>query len=354
MLYHNLGRVGDGAASAARFEDVTLKSGLARRSGPGLGAICADFDGDQWLDILIADDGQPNRLWINQHDGTFTEEAVLRGLAFNALGQAEANMGIARGDLRGEGLFDVFVTHLTGETHTLWSQQPRGFFQDRTAAVGLANSAWRGTGFGTVFGDIDNDGALDLAVVNGRVRRETLFPAKIEDAQFLGRFWSHYAERNQLFRADGAGGFRDVSDQNGGFCGRPAVSRALACGDIDRDGGVDLLVSSVAGAAGLYRNIAANRGNWLEVRAIDPSLKRDAYGAQIIVSAGGRKFVRWINPGFSYLSSNDPCAHFGLGAATEISEIRVTWPDGTDESFAARAVNQMIALRKGDGKAAGK
>ena len=354
MLYRNLGREVDASRPAIRFEDVTTKSGLDQRTGPGLGVVCADFNGDHWPDIFIADDGQPNRLWINQRDGTFKEEALLRGIALNSVGRAEANMGIALGDVRGKGLLDVFVTHLTGETHTLWVQDPPGVFQDRTAESGLASSAWRGTGFGTAFADFDNDGALDLAVVNGRVRHEALLPEKIEAARGLGPFWSQYAERNQLFLNDGNGRFQDVSEQNPSFCGGPGVCRALAWGDIDNDGGMDLLVTTVAGPARLHRNIAAKRGHWLLVRALDTRLNRDAYGAQITIRAGDRKVVRWINAGGSYLSSNDPRAHFGLGAATEIDGIDVIWPDGSAESFAAVSADQLLVLRKGDGRAARK
>lgn len=348
MLFHNLGA--GAAGNAVRFEDATLPSGLARQAGPGLGVLCADFNGDRWQDIFIADDGRPNRLWINQRDGTFTEEAMLRGVAHNALGQPQANMGVAFGDVSGKGVFDIFVTHLTGETNTFWRQESPGMFQDRTAAVGLASPGWRGTGFGTVLADFDNDGALDLAVVNGRVRREGSTPENVAAARALGPFWSEYAERNQLFANDGSGQFRDVSEVNPAFCGVPAVSRALACGDLDNDGGLDLLVTALAGPARLFRNVAPVRGNWLLVRAIDPALKRDAYGAEITVSAGGKKFVRWINPSSSYLSSHDPRAHFGLGGASAISGIDVIWPDGAEESFAGAAANQLLVLRKGDGR----
>jgi len=368
-LYHNLGansrqgdketrRPGDQGkgspvslappllVSLSVFEDVTLKSGLGGIPGPGLGVACADFNGDRWPDIFIANDGQPNRLWINQHDGTFKEEAVVRGLAYNALGQAEAGMGVALGDVDGDGAFDVFVTHLTEETNTLWRQGPKGMFHDRTAAAGLATGRLRGTGFGTVLADFDHDGALDLAVANGRVSRN---PAV---GQTSGAFWDRYVEPNQLFGNDGSGRFRDISADNAAFCGTPAVGRGLACGDINGDGALDLLVTTVAGPARLYRNVGAGRGHWLLVRALDPALKRDAYGALITIQAAGRRLLRWINPGYSYLCSNDPRAHFGLGTAQRVDAIDVLWPDGTEESFSGCAADQILVLRKGQGKRA--
>jgi len=356
-LYHNLG-VGNGAHGAERgassgmraalraprFEDVTLKSGLGRIPGPGLGVVCADFNGDRWPDLFIANDGQPNRLWINQHDGTFTEEAVVRGLAYNALGQAEAGMGVALGDVDGDGAFDVFVTHLTEETNTLWRQGPLGIFHDRTAAAGLVNGRLRGTGFGVVLADFNHDGALDLAVANGRVSRNRAL-----EQMPPGTFWDRYRERSQLFVNDGAGRFRDISSDNVPFCGRPAVARGLACGDINGDGALDLLVTNVAGAARLYQNVAPQRGHWLLIRALDPVLKRDAYGALITVQTGNRRLLRCVNPGYSYLCSNDPRAHFGLGSSQHVDAVEVVWPDGTEESFAGCAANQILVLRKGQG-----
>jgi hypothetical protein len=327
-----------------RFEDVTLKSGLARAPGPGLGVVCVDFNGDHWPDIFVANDGKPNHLWINQRDGTFKEEAIPRGLAYNAMGKAEANMGIALGDVDGAGLFDVFVTHTADETHRLWKQGPRGVFQDRTAAAGLANYRSRGTGFGTVLADFDHDGALDLAIVNGAITRQHAGPGGS-----LESFWSAYFQRNQLFANDGKGVFRDVSESNVPFCGPEAVSRGLACGDLDNDGALDLLVTSIAGPARLYRNVAPKRGHWLMIRAVDPALKRDAYGAEIVVYAGDRHWMRWINPAYSYVCSNDPRAHFGLGSAERVDRIDVIWPDGAEETFPGRSADQLVLLRKGTG-----
>jgi hypothetical protein len=345
-LYHNVGPAG----GTPRFEDVTLKSGLAGRPGAGLGVACADFDGDHWPDIFVANDGQPNHLWVNQRDGTFKEEGIVRGIALNALGQPEANMGVALGDVTGGGgSFDVFVTHLTGETNRLWSAQTGGVFIDRTAACGFAASKWRGTGFGTTFADFDNDGDPDLAVVNGRVRRAPQSPAG-------GSFWAEYAERNQVFANGGGGKFTDVSESNPAFCGAPAVSRGLACGDVDNDGAPDLLVSSVAGPACFYRGVAAAgdgpERHWLIVRAIDPKLGgRDAYGAEVTVTAAGRARKALVNPGYSYASSNDPRAHFGLGDADRIDSIDVLWPDGTQESFGPAPADQILVIKKGEGRA---
>jgi enediyne biosynthesis protein E4 len=335
------------------FEDVTVRSGLGRVPGPGLGVVCADFDGDGWPDILVANDAQPNRLWVNQlgrrgrnkDDPFFTEEGVLRGLAFNGLGQAQGNMGVAVGDVDGDGLFDVFVTHLTEETHTLWRQGPRGHFADGTAAAGLASPRWRGTGFGTVLADLDHDGAPDLVVVNGRVSR-----ARAVEPERLGPFWSCYAERNQVFANDGTGGFRDLSPGNAALCGEAGVYRGLAVGDVDGDGALDLLVTQVAGPARLYKNVAPKRGHWLLVRAVDPALKRDAYGAEVRVRAGGRRWVGWVNPGQSYLCSNDPRVHFGLGGARRVDDLSVRWPDGSREVFPGGRADRVVELRKGAGK----
>jgi hypothetical protein len=346
-LFHNRGpqsaiRNPQSAIALPRFEDVTVKSGLASKPGPGLGVVCADFDGDGWPDIFVANDGKPNHLWINHHDGTFKEEAALYALAYNGHGQSQAGMGIALGDTTGGGLFDVFVTHLTSETHTLWRQTGRGQFEDRTVLAGLTGARWRGTGFGTVLGDFDHDGALDLVIVNGRVSKP--------ENPGNGPFWTWYAERNQLFANDGKGRFRDISSSNEPFCGTGAVSRGLAVGDLTGDGALDLLVTSIAGPARLFRNVAPDRGHWLLVRAIDPALGgRDAYGAEVTVVDGERRWWRLINPGHSYLCSNDARAHFGLGSAHHVDAFHVVWPDGKRETFPGLDTDQVVVLRKGSG-----
>jgi hypothetical protein len=324
---------------------VTQKAGLFK-AGPGLGVTCADFNGDGWPDILIANDAVVNYLWINRHDGTFVDEALTRGVAYNSTGQVQANMGIALGDVFATGRFDVFITHLTEETHVLWQQTAPGVFEDRTVAAGLAAPRWRGTGFGTILADFDLDGALDLAIVNGRVNRSRI---SLPPAAQLDAYWASYMERNQLFRNDGKGKFRDVSLVNKAFCGTYGVSRGLVWGDFDGDGRVDLVVTGVAGPARFYRNVAPRNGHWLMVRALDPALHRDAYGALIKVRAGGRSWLGMINPGQSYLCSGDPRAHFGLGSVASLDAIQVAWPDGLTEAFAGGGVDRVVVLERGKG-----
>jgi hypothetical protein len=340
-LFRNLG-----AGKQPRFEDVTVASGLNRLVGPGLGVLCVDFDGDNWPDIFIANDGQANRLWINQKDGTFKEDSIARGVAYNAMGQAEAGMGVALGDVDGDGLFDLYITHLTEENNRLWRQGPRGLFQDQTAPGGLVETRWHGTGFGTVLGDFNLDGALDLAVVNGRVSKA---PRGANDA--LGPFWSLYAERNQLFVNEGKGRFRDISASNPSLCGTANIARGLTYGDLDNDGQLDLLVTTVVGPAHLYHNVVSKEGHWLCVRAVDPGHGgRDALGAEIHVRAGRRGWIRWINPATSYLCSNDPRAHFGLGGLERVDDITVLWPDGSRERFPGGSADRSVKLRKGAGE----
>jgi hypothetical protein len=343
-LFHNRGR--DARGRWLGFEDVTQAAGLAKR-GPALGVTCADFNGDGWPDILVANDSQPNYLWINQRDGTFTEQAAAFGVAWNGSGKALANMGVSLGDVFGTGRLDLFISHLVSESHTLWQQTRSGLFDDCTAAAGLAMPRWHGTGFGTILADFNLDGALDLAVVNGGVARtEGVLPP---DSR-LESHWAPYGQRNQLFTSDGKGHFADISPDNKDFCGGYAISRGLVWGSFANDGAVDLVVTAVAGPARYYRNQAPRKGHWLLVRAIDPALHRDAYGARVTVQTAGRSWVGLINPGQSYLCSGDPRAHFGLGKVDQVQEIRIDWPDGLVEVFACPGIDQEVRLERGKGK----
>lgn len=344
-LFHNVAGRGGGI----RFEDVTMSAGLGKLAGPGLGVVCADANGDRWPDVFIANDGHVNWLLINQQNGTFKEEAAQRGIAYNEMGVVQANMGIAIGDANGDGLFDILVTHLSTETHALWKQGPRGYFQDRTASSRVAASTWRGTGFGTVFSDLNSDGAQDLIVVNGGIKRLTIDSAPHGKANH-DPFWNGFEQRNQIFANNGKGVFTDGSAANLAFSGTAAVSRGLAVGDLDNDGGPDLVVTRIAAPARIYGNVAP-RGHWLTVRVVDPALGgRDAYGAEVTITTTDRRQTAWVNPSQSYLCSNDPRAHFGLDSATKVEGINVVWPDGSEEQFPGVAADQFITLRKSAGQ----
>lgn len=353
-LYRNLGRpvkskALNGATSKdtsapVAFSDVTVAAGIAAHSGPGLGLACRDFDGDGRPDIYVANDMKANCLWIQQADGTFQNEAVLRGVAINRLGEAEASMGVTTGDVDADGHADLLLSHLRGESNTLYLGDETGQFEDATARSGLASLSLEPTGFGVGLLDLEHDGDLDVLVVNGRVKRGSARSSDEVDA-----FWRNYAEPNQILRNDGSGVFKDDSRVGGKYAGRVEVSRGLAIGDIDNDGDLDVLVSNCAGPPRLYRNDFPNKGRWLMVRAVDPSLRRDAYGARLTVRAGGRQLSREINPSSSYLSSHDVRAHFGLGQAEQFESIEVVWPGGDSEIFPGGATNRSLILRRGDG-----
>ena len=340
VLLHNNG---DGT-----FTDVSEPSGIASVAGRGLGVVCEDFDADGWIDVYVANDGERNHLWMNNGDGTFTESAVVSGSAMSGFGNTEASMGVTAGDIDGDGDMDLFMSHLARETNTLYRNDGRGNFDDVTAQSGLGGPSLPFTGFGAVFFDLDHDGALDAAVVNGRVKRGAIIEGADPHSPLAA-----YAEPNLLFRNDGTGRFTDVSHRAPALCAPVQVSRGLAVADIDDDGDLDLLVSNCNGPARLLRNDAPKRGHWLIVRAIDPDLGRDAYGARITVTAGSRRWWRTINPGYSYASSNDPRAHFGLGDATTVDRIDVRWPDGRRERFDGGPADRVITVTRSTGVAEG-
>jgi hypothetical protein len=338
-LFRNRGINDKGIVS---FEDVSVSSGLVKVPGPGLGVLCTDFDGDGWQDIFVANDGKPNRLWINQKNGTFREESVIRGIAYNGVGNAEAGMGIGIGDINRDGMFDIFVTHLGEETHTLWCQGPRGIFRDRTRDLGATQSKWRGTGFGTALIDLNHDTFPDMLIANGRIAK-----APTNHNPDLGPHWGFYSERNQILMNLEGKSFRDLSSFNETFSGTPNVARGLAWGDIDNDGDLDLLITTVGNRTRLYRNGVPDRGHWLLIRALNDN--RDALGAEVSIRVGEHTFKQIVTGSSSYLCSSDLRVHFGLASATQVEEIRVLWVNGIEETFPSQKANQILELKKGTG-----
>lgn len=336
----------DSRAKEVRFEDVSLEAGLDGALGPGLGILPADWNNDGWPDIYVANDAKANFLWMSKPGKSFDDEAIPAGAAYDAAGKPQSSMGVTAGDVNGDGRHDLFMTHLDGEYSTLYLQIAPGQFEDRTAAAGLSAPTIPTTGFGAALADLDLDGDLDLVVGNGRVRRR--------DGAVAGKgtdFWRPYEERNQVFLNDGTGAFDELCASGDGFLAEAHVTRGLAVGDVDNDGDLDVVTSEVNGLARIFLNIAPRKGNWLSVRATEPQYgDRDALGAVVTVVAGATQWQRDINPAFSYLSSSDPCAHFGLGNVSTYDEIKVRWADGTSETFPRGKANRHVRLRRGGGK----
>jgi hypothetical protein len=339
VLLHNRG---DGT-----FADVSDAAGITSVAAPGLGVICMDFDEDGWTDIYVANDRRANFLWINQTDGTFREEAMLYGAAYNIDGVAEGSMGVVATDVDRDRDLDLFLTHFEQETNTLYAYHGRGLgFVDESAERGLALPSIGYTGFGIVALDIELDGDVDLFVANGRVTRTQPSPHCTMPLP-----WSRYAEPNQFFLNDGTGHFHLAEAAVAALCDPVEISRAAVGVDYDNDGDVDILISNVQGPARLYRNDAPRQGHWLTVRAVDPRYHRDAVGARIAVDCGPDRWVRAVQAGGSYLSSDDPRYHFGIGPCTEVDAVEVSWPDGLRERFTGLAADQHIEVVRGQGRA---
>ncbi|HSF19884.1 MAG TPA: CRTAC1 family protein [Vicinamibacteria bacterium] len=334
VLYHNEG--------GRRFADVSVRAGLSQVRAPGLGVLCADLNDDGRLDFYVTNDGEANQLWLNRGDGTFVDEAFLEGVALDGAGKPEAGMGITAGDIEGDGDLDLFMTHIINQTNTLYVREIGLGYEDRTTAMGLAALSLSRTGFGVGFFDFDHDSDLDIAVVNGRIKRHPILAGASHS-----EYWNPYAEPNQLIENDGSGRFSDRSADAGDF-GKPIeVSRGLAFGDVDSDGDLDLLVVNISAPARLYRNEVRKTGDWLAVRAIESG--RDSHGVRVTVNAGGRRIVRLANPGYSYLSSSDPRAHFGVPKGAKIESVEIVWPDGSRETFDRVEANRSVTLSKGSG-----
>ncbi len=337
-LYRNNG---DGT-----FEDVTVEAGTVLPEkgarATGLGVVCTDFTADGLPDVFVANDAQCNNLWVNRGDGTFSEEAILRGVATDEYGHPEAGMGVAAGDANGDGALDIFVTHLWGENNRLYLGGQQFQFGDGTVDSELSRYDLERTGWGCGFFDFDNDGDQDLAVANGAIKRRPPLAGAPKG------MWSEYAEHNQLFENDGSGRFLLADEKAGSFASNVEMSRGLAFGDLDEDGGVDMVVSTVGNGLRVFRNKAPAPGNhWVRVRALTEG--RDALGAQVWVTAGDKKRCNLVLAGASYLSSHDPRAHFGLGSIDAIDALVVLWPNGERERFPTIGVDRTITVRQGEG-----
>jgi hypothetical protein len=321
-LYHNNH---DGT-----FTDVTARAGMSREFGPALGAVAADFNGDGWPDLYVANDGQPNQLWINQHDGTFKNAALLAGVALSPEGEAKSSMGVDAGDFDNDGDEDVFITELTGQGHDLYVNDGTGNFEDRSARAGIRLASLPFTGFGAGWIDIDNDGWLDLVTVNGAVTQNVEALARNQPFSLQ--------EKKQVFHNLGNGQFVDATRSAGAFFDLPEVSRGLAFGDIDNDGDLDMVVGNDSGPLRLLINNVGNRKHWIGVRV--------PVGSRVAVTTSdGRTIWRRSHTDGSYASARDPRVLVGLGDAGGPVKVRLIRPDGTTEEKANVAIDRYMDLR---------
>lgn len=324
-LFHNNG---DGT-----FTDTTVPSGISTMFGNGLGVVAGDFNNDGLIDICVANDETANQLWINLGDGTFRDRALEWGVAYDGGGQTEAGMGIDTGDIDADGDLDLFMTHFTNETNTLYINHTQ-FFADETSRWGLEASL-PFTGFGAALHDFNNDGWLDVYVANGRINR----------GFDLASSEGPYAEPNLLFQGTSDRKFREIVPRGGTERLLKHASRGAAFGDYNNDGRIDIFVVNRDARPYVLRNQNKSKNHWVMFRVVN-ELGADALGARVTIHVVGKDRKRDVRTAYSYCSANDPRVHFGLGTAMQVENVRVTWPDGKTESFGGFLADRIQELRR--------
>ena len=325
VLYRNNG---DGT-----FSDRSVPSGIALFKGKALGVVFADYDLDGDPDIFVANDSVANFLFRNNGDGTFEEVGLNSGVAYDENGKARAGMGVDFGDYDQDGLLDLIVTNFVEEGNALFRNNGDGSFSEVTYTTGILQSSYLNVGFGVGFFDHDNDGDLDVFVANGHVS-----PGVEKYVDYVS-----FAQRNLLFENRG-GHFEEGSAD--GYFSVQEVSRGAAFGDIDNDGDIDIVITNNAGPLHLLRNDVGNRRNWLTLKLIGKKSNRDAIGARVKAWVKGRLQVAQVQRARSYLTSNDPRVHLGLGDADQVDELEVHWPSGALQKLHKLRANQIVTIEE--------
>jgi hypothetical protein len=337
-LFHNLGH--------GVFEDVTKKAGLYDPSSKSLGVALIDYDDDGWLDLFVANDTQPNKLYRNNHNGTFTESAFTTGVAFSDAGKARAGMGADAADYELSGRPGLVIGNFTNESLSLYHNDGSGLFTDESITSGIEGPSAKSLTFSVFFFDYDLDGLPDIFAANGHVA----------DDVSVTQPSLKYAEPPLLFRNRGGGRFEDVSNKVGAALRQPVVGRGAAYLDFDNDGDLDLLITTSSGPARLLRNDNGNQNDMLRVKLIGVRSNRDGIGAKVTVRApSGMQYFGMVKSGSSYLSQSELPLTFGLGKPAEgkVVTVEVKWPGGKRETINGVKPNQAITLQEGKGMVAG-
>lgn len=333
-LYHNKGN--------GVFEDVTKKAGLFDPTAKGLGIALLDYDNDGWIDLFITNDTEPNKLYHNNHDGTFTDVGVAAGVAFSESGRVRAGMGTDAGDFDGSGFPGLIIGNFTNESMALYRNDGSGLFSDESMRSGIGQATNQALTFGCFFMDYDLDGNLDVFGANGHVSDDiAVVQPTVRYAQPIG-----------AYRNLGKGKFEDVSGKLGKALQKPVVGRGIAYADFFGDGALDLVVTSNNGTARLLRNVNANQNDVLRVKLIGTKSNRDAIGAKVTMTTNtGMTELRVVKGGSSYLSQSELTLTFGLGKTDSVKsmKLQIVWPSGLKESLTDVKPNQFVTVREGKG-----
>jgi hypothetical protein len=321
------------------FEDVTAKAGLFDATSKSLGVTLIDYDADPWPDVFVANDTQPNKLYRNNGNGTFTELGLKAGLALSEEGRARAGMGVDSADVDNTGTPTVVVTNFSGEMLGLYRPVGGGQFQDAAPRSEVGRATRQTLGFGCFFFDVDLDGLQDLLVVNGH----------IDDTFTRANSRVAYAEPPHLFHNRGRGQFTDIVQAIGGAFAQPKVGRGAAFADIDGDLDLDVVITTNGGPAALYRNDSAPPRSALRFRLRGTTSNRDGIGARVRVFAGKDRYSRTVKTGSSYLSQSELPLTFGLGLATKADRVVVEWPSGTTDDIKDVAARRTYTVTEGKG-----